>query len=235
LNLIISQRRYEAMRQTVNIFCAAVITAALLAGATALAGTLEPAGPPAPTMKTLDQITPTWSQMIPGDQRFDLVLNNQEAVLDKETGLVWARTPFGIANWAGTGILCDWSNAVSVCSNTTIGGRSGWRLPTVEELGSLIDLSNPNAPKLPVGHPFQNVDTSTLFAGSSTPYWTASTRVLKNCGPTSNGGMCDPPYSLDTDNVWAISMNNGYIGARSKTTDLDCNVWCVRGAQQHQW
>ena len=55
------------------------------------AGDLQPPGPPTTgTMKTMDQIPPTWSQILPSSERFELVLGG-EAVLDKETGLVWAK------------------------------------------------------------------------------------------------------------------------------------------------
>ena len=59
---------------------------------------LNPPGPPGPTMKTLDQITPTWDQVLPAAQRFKLVMPTAanpagEAVLDKETGLVWEQRP----------------------------------------------------------------------------------------------------------------------------------------------
>ena len=37
---------------------------------------------------TLDNIPPNWSKKIPGPERFTVVMDG-EAVLDKETGLVW--------------------------------------------------------------------------------------------------------------------------------------------------
>ena len=60
-----------------------------------------------------------------------------------------------------------WDDAVHYCYDKTVGGRKGWRLPTVEELASLIDTTQ-NNPALPSGHPFSNVKSS--FYWSSTTY-----------------------------------------------------------------
>ena len=68
----------------------AIIAAALFVPGIMKAGNLEPSAGPGPTMKTLDEIPPTWSQKLPAAQRFVIVLDGA-AVLDKETGLVWER------------------------------------------------------------------------------------------------------------------------------------------------
>jgi uncharacterized protein DUF1566 len=102
---------------------------------------------------------PAWDRKLPASLRFLVLTNwNNEAVLDKETGLVWERSP------AQTG---SWSAARSQCTALTTGGRRGWRLPSFHELQSLIQ---PNVvapgPILPVGHPFINV--------TPTVYWSAT-------------------------------------------------------------
>ena len=103
-----------------------------------LAGNLQPGAPPAPTMKTLDQIPPTWDQTLPAATRFQSVMNGA-AFLDKETGLVWENSPTG-------GLYNGYLFALSACLRNATGGRGGWRLPRAEELGSLLPL--------PSGHPF---------------------------------------------------------------------------------
>ena len=159
------------------------------------AGSLEPTAAPGPTMKTLDQIPPTWSQILPASERFELVMGN-EAVLDKETGLVWAKD----ANIAlGTK---TWVQALIYCRNLNIGNRKGWRLPTVEELASLVDVTQSD-PTLPSGHPFVNVQSESLS------YWSST------------------PYEVDSTRAWGVRMYDGYVPIYYKGTSF--YVWPVRG------
>jgi hypothetical protein len=105
---------------------------------------------------------PSWDQTLPSSTRFIVLSNmNSVAVLDRETGLVWERSPSTITN--------SWSGARVVCGNRIASGRKGWRLPSLFELTSLVDptQSNPTLPALPPGHPFQNVQPSF--------YWSATT------------------------------------------------------------
>nr|NIS71855.1 DUF1566 domain-containing protein [Pseudomonadota bacterium] len=82
-----------------------------------------------------------------------------DLVLDKKTGLVWARN----AHLAGEALT--WEDACIYCQNLTLGNRKGWRLPTKEELLSLVDPSR-TYPALAKGHPFINVKYT---------YWTGTT------------------------------------------------------------
>jgi hypothetical protein len=125
----------------------------------------------------------------PGDTTDDMIL-------DKETSLVWERSP-------DTTTTSDWGAAVTHCYQSEIGGRKGWRLPTIEELSSLISTINSN-PALPSGHPFSIV----------TPgfYWSATTCIATGC----------------TNHAWRVGIHDGAVGAEIKT-DADFRAWCVRG------
>src|SRR5262247_3707722 len=71
--------------------------------------------------------TPSWDQTLPSATRF-IVLSNfgGQAVLDRETGLVWEKSP-------NTAPML-WEPALEYCINHRVGDRQGWRLPTMAEL-----------------------------------------------------------------------------------------------------
>jgi len=87
---------------------------------------------------------------------------SDDLVLDKETGLVWARD----ANLLGSN---NWLDSNTLCRELQLGNRAGWRLPAVEELASLVDPTQPNL-ALPLGHPFVNVQ----FGSGIPAYWSST-------------------------------------------------------------
>ena len=124
--------------------------------------------------------------------------DTDDLVLDKETGLVWERFPNDTERtYAMTSI-----HAIQ----KILGNRLGWRVPTVEELASLLDPSTPDA--LPAGHPFINLQT-----GLNEFYWTSST------------------YVGDTAYAWSVSLDLAYPSPTLKSASQF--VWCVRGGYGH--
>jgi hypothetical protein len=148
---------------------------------------------PDATVQTTAAVTP-WSQILPAAERFVLVMANA-AVLDKETGLVWQRL--------GT-YLQDWNYSSYYCYDLNLGGRKGWRLPSVDELSSLVDPSQSN-PALPAGHPF------TVVYASNNYYWSST---------------ANPFYS---DQVWMVGFSDGHAYGTVKT--VAHYALCVRGGQ----
>jgi hypothetical protein len=108
--------------------------------------------------------TPSWDQTFPAATRF-IILSNfpgtvYQAVLDRETGLVWERSP--------SLDIISWKEARVECLNKGFTGRRGWRLPSVVELSSLIDPFTGPPPGLPPGHPFLGYPEDGFW-------WTATT------------------------------------------------------------
>lgn len=170
-------------------------------------GSLEPSGPPAPTMRTLDQVQPVWDQKLDSTNGSAVVgregcdsdrfscLWGDTVVRDNETGLVWERSPLATTH--------TWVLARSECTSRTVGGRIGWRLPSVHELASLVDPTNPGGnPDLPASHPFTNIQ--------SPVYWSATTEV-----------------EAPTTRAWNVNFAVGVVADNNKATTLF--VWCVRG------
>jgi len=141
---------------------------------------------------------PAWARKMPVNARFVVLKNwNSEAVLDRETGLVWERSPQGNNQ--------NWAQARTTCAGKAIGDRKGWRLPSFVELESLVDPSvAAPGPTLPAGHPFTNVQSGL--------YWSAATSAENSTTAWSvnylSGNLTPSTKSLDLG-VWCVrgSMN----------------------------
>ena len=144
----------------------------------------------------------SWSEQIT-KRRFNVLSQfGGEAVLDKETGLVWEQSPTTATfPWTGSPTVLD---ALSHCYQLEVGGRKGWRVPSIEELASLVDAlqGSPTTPALPAGHPF-NVQPTT--------HWSSTTNAS------------------DATRAWAVGFSTGTVFNPVKTGLRE--VWCVRGGQ----
>ena len=160
-------------------------------------------------------VAPSWDQTLtctsPTSCPRFVVLSNFDnaAVLDRETGLVWERSPSSETfEWSSqSGGLASSAH----CLSLSIARRKGWRLPTINELASLVETPNkppsfPPEPALPAGHPFQDVIKITV---GSPFYWSATTE--------------------QTGTARFVNFESGSVGTASKS--LDFLVWCVRGGQ----
>ena len=145
-----------------------------------------------------------WNADTPLDETDDLVL-------DKETGLVWARDAGGVGQ-------SHWWNAINAAAHFEDGNRAGWRLPTRDELLSLVDPGNAGGAReaLPTDHPFLNVQ----IGDAQTPvyYWTQTTCEdnsayawvvdLESGDPSCSAGPAQkaegPAY------IWPVRGGNGY-------------------------
>lgn len=129
--------------------------------------------------------------------RFQIVLSGT-AVLDKETGLTWERFPEAAAS-----DTYSFQASRTGCRGKQLGGRIGWRLPTLDEISSLVERG-PAVVSLPAGHPF-------LLPQQTSRIWTLT-------GDLENAGVA---YSLD--------IRGGTILPQPKSGTFSAIAWCVRG------
>ena len=109
-----------------------------------------------------------WGKKYPASERFVVLSQfNNQAVLDKETQLVWQRTP-------SPSMVAPRGSAAFACATHSTGGRLGWRLPFLLEMQSLADpAATLGSLALPAGHPFLSVPighywTATRISGQTT-------------------------------------------------------------------
>lgn len=134
-----------------------------------------------------------WDRIIASPGRFGSVLGGA-AFRDQETGLVWEAQHDGLQR--------SWVIARELCMNRAVGGRKGWRLPTYNELTSLLDPAQ-TGPALPPGHPFADI--------RSDGYWSASTSAFSGT------------------HAVAADFNLGDVSMVAKSNGLW--VRCVRGPE----
>ncbi|MBZ4193591.1 MAG: DUF1566 domain-containing protein [Candidatus Contendobacter sp.] len=130
--------------------------------------------------------------------------NSNGTVTDSITGLIWLKNAHCATvspkTWAAalTAVAALASPSCGLSDGSTAGQ---WRLPSRNELQSLIDYTTRSDPALPTGHPFTGVQ--------SNYYWSSTT------------------YAPSTGIAWGVYLNVGNVHADFKT--LTNSVWPVRG------
>ncbi|MBN2062425.1 MAG: DUF1566 domain-containing protein [Deltaproteobacteria bacterium] len=134
----------------------------------------------------------TITDKVTGEIKGRFVDNGDGSVTDLATNLMWLKEPKRVAS--------DYDEADEFCRGLSIGGKTGWRLPTIAEWKDIIDEKQEN-PALPPGHPFININTSS-------GYWSKTKHKF------------GPLY------VYQVNLWNGKTAYLSKKKIA--NVWAVR-------
>lgn len=178
-----------------NIRTAVAAAAVLLCGSTTLAQAAD---------------IRSWDQRIDDATKRFVVLPafNNQAVLDKETQLVWQRYM--------SNADVSQPHAAHACSNSRTGGRMGWRLPTIAELTSLVDPSVPTGARLPAGHPFRSM------SGSPIPeYVILWSSTFDRTSPQD-------PTLLSSYHYYTLDLGQADVDVTAAS--ISWNFLCVRGA-----
>lgn len=96
-------------------------------------------------------------------------------VRDTLTNLLWQQDGSGTRVGCANGTACTWAEAKAYCAGLSLGTFSGFRLPTVKELSSLVDLTVTSDAKInQAAFPDTRTTefwTSSPYAGSSLSGW----------------------------------------------------------------
>ncbi|RME24782.1 MAG: DUF1566 domain-containing protein, partial [Candidatus Zixiibacteriota bacterium] len=101
-------------------------------------------------------------------------------VIDNNTGLVWQR--------ADDGVQRDWAAAKNYCADLELAGLRGWRLPTVKELETLVNLDT-----------FYPAADTAIFDLELSPYHTSTTAAFS------------------PDSVWTVHFERGRVTPKLMT------------------
>ena len=110
-------------------------------------------------------------------------------VVDTRTGLMWQDN--------AVGSTMNWTTAITTCENLTLGGYADWRLPNINELKSIRDMSR-SSPAI-----------DTTFANTASLCWSSTTYVADTAYAWSvyfvNGGV----YNFDKSDSWYVRCVRG--------------------------
>jgi uncharacterized protein DUF1566 len=124
--------------------------------------------------------------------------NGDGTVADSLTGLVWQKQDDAASR--------KWIEANAYCSGLSLGGKTGWRLPSRMELISIVDYGRASPSIYTTFFP-NTIFSTTSFKG----YWGLA---------EGDGG---------TPNAWGVNFDWGYSYLDSKSNSE--YVRCVRGGQ----
>jgi hypothetical protein len=128
------------------------------------------------------------------------VAADSNCVTDHVTGLMWLKNPDTTAR--------TFTNAIAYCEGLAgtdgRGNYTDWRLPSRDELHSLVDARADDHPPLPPDHPFMDVQTGFYWAG--------------------------PTGADSRDSAYKVNLYDGYVYDAGK--EYLNYVWPVRGGQR---
>ena len=167
--------------------------------------------------------------------------NGDGTISDNLTGLMWEKKSDdaglfdqdvkihdkdNLYTWTpGQGSIFEWIDAVNAEGGTGFAGHNDWRIPTIEELRTLIlrDAADPTVPDPAIDPAFNTTctDGCTVLTCSCTAplgYWSATTR---SAFPTPPG---------HPTNAWGVDFYAGDVGYSSLTSVNP--VRAVRGVRK---
>jgi len=134
-----------------------------------------------------------------------LVDREDGTVLDIKNNLLWQQSP-------PEGIY-TWKEANEYCKSLTLAGYSDWRLPTIEELKTLINKKY-----------VSTIDP--IFKCESSYHWSSSTQVVDTQIEKFNNSTVVPAIVFTPCNAWYVSFCDGYVSINLKDSTYFVRAVC---------
>ncbi len=115
--------------------------------------------------------------------------NGDETITDKLLKVVWVKDPSKVPGLEST---MNFASAEKACAGLKYAGKDGWRLPTVEELRSIVDYSRYNPAW----------DTNVFGGKHNDWYWTST------------------PCAWDSGAAWCVVSSLGLVSYDGKLSNL---------------
>lgn len=147
----------------------------------------------------------TYFNQLHSDSRY--IISTDGTVTDLDTGLMWARCIVG-QSWDNEELSCSgeqkrhtWENALESGVDNTYGGHSNWRLPNINELKTIFDITK-TAPAL------NTVAFPAIPTGSTSYFWSTTPdlaqSVFYSLAVTTGGDIDSKPRTSSTGFVFLV-------------------------------
>ncbi|MDH5721587.1 MAG: DUF1566 domain-containing protein [Spirochaetia bacterium] len=135
----------------------------------------------------------------------DFVDNGNGTISDNVNSLLWQKCSKGqdLETCLFSIDQNTWVSAISHCENLSLGSRTDWRLPSINELKNLLDLSKANS----------SINETYFPETAAANYWSSSSLAV------------NAPYTYTYPYAWRVNFNDGFF-AHSERFNV-AHVRCV--------
>ena len=131
-----------------------------------------------------------------GESFAEFIDNGDGTVTDTSTELMWQQETASAMNWEA---------AIVYCEGLSLAGHNDWRLPTIKELASIVDLAKYN-PAIDTGY-FPNTVSSYYWSSTTDAYFTDNAWLV-HFGSGHGGHVC---HKSDSYYARAVRGGQGWL------------------------
>lgn len=138
--------------------------------------------------------------------------NGDGTITDAKTNLTWMRCSLG-QQWtgstcAGLSMEMSWNEALKTAQSFSYAGHSDWRVPTVDELDTLVQCP---AGRKPSARPNGEYVTDTNGFCNGSEYNNPKINIIAFPNTPSRVFWSSSPYAGYSDRAWYVGFSDGYV------------------------